>query len=62
MTYACLLMLTIWTGFDELNVLRSGKPMYEHLRSYHFDLCQILTMRFFFSPKKNSSRVLDPDF
>ena len=61
MTYACLLMLTIWTGFDELNVLRSGKPMYEHFLSYHFDLCQILTMRFF-SPKKNSSRVLDLDF
>ena len=60
MTYAYLLMLTIWTGFDELSVLRSGKPMYEHFCSYHFDLCQILTMRFF-SPKKNSTRVLDPN-
>ena len=49
--------------FDELNVLRSGKPMYEHFRSYHFDLSNPDNAGFFFfSPKKNSSRVLDSDF
>ena len=66
MAYACLLMLTIWPGFDKLNVLRSGKPMYEHFRSYRFDMSnpdnlEFMTM-FFFSPSKNTSQVLDLDF